>query len=521
MPRHRHIFVTEPGQARPYTQPRGGGGRFRFPPRDRHAHAENLLTQVSQVKRDAKALEKETGHVIRDLCLEVVGEQGYDLKVQSLESYGIEVLSVCRRDACDYATIYVPEGKLENFVRKIERYKTDKTKGGKGAKPRPKNEDLVTGISDIRLPVLRSFWTDDDSLFPGSDNESIWWEVWIRVAPSENRDNAFTEFVTVLGESRLRVSQHFIKFPERLVFLVFGATREWTRVFVPLLDRLAELRRAKEAPTEFLELTPREEREFVQDLARRISAPKPDAPAVCLLDYGNHSDHPLLRPVVHAEDVQAFDESWTHVDHKKMHGTEMAGIAVFGDGLASLLSNNQPCLVGHRLEAVRMLNSDQAHPEETWGYVTQASLAKAESRAPQRGRVACMPVTADDHGRDGGRPSSWSGAIDEHASGYLDDHRRLYVVAAGNIREITHDDGYVYPRSNLGPYYGDDSAHFTRPGGIEDPGAVAGCGQLHHNRPHPAKKDLQSVVVGGEAVEPTAQVIMILLEHGPSSVLRR
>jgi hypothetical protein len=95
-----------------------------------------------------------------------------------------------------------------------------------------------------------------------------------------------------------------------------------------------------------------------------------------------------------------------------------------------------------------MLHANQPHSKETWGYVTQASLAKAETQASQRRRVACLAVTSNDEGRDNGRPSLWSGAIDQHASGQLDDFQRLYVIAAGNIRDITTNTDYRYPVSN-------------------------------------------------------------------------
>lgn len=57
-----------------------------------------------------------------------------------------------------------------------------------------------------------------------------------------------------------------------------------------------------------------------------------------------------------------------------------------------------------------------------------------------------MAITAIDS-RERGRPSSWSGKIDELASGYEDDIRRLIIVSAGNISEP--DEWRNYPESNL------------------------------------------------------------------------
>lgn len=460
MPRHPHILVTTPGQMLNYTRPTSGGGTFRLPPRDRRAHAQKLMHDVDQATQAARAVADESGHLIADLCLEIVGEEDYSLRVESLEDarLGIEVRSVQRRGNRLHATIYVPEGRLQNFVRKIERYEhentTPRTPTGTS---RPKNEDLVAAISGIRFPVLRSFWTDADGLFPGSEDERIWWEVWVRVGPEDQRDEAFASFVSTVAAAEFQFSQHVIRFPERLVFLVHGSPRQWTQVFVPILDRLAELRRAKEVPTGFLDLAPAEQREYVDDLASRITAPGVNAPAVCLLDYGVHAAHPLLRPFIRDEDAQALDGAWGPVDGAEQHGTEMAGLVVYGDNLAERLLDSTQFNANHGIESVRIFRTGHAHPPDAWGAVTQEGLALAEQRAPARRRIACLAATANDDGRDTGRPSSWSAAVDEHASGYLDGVRRLYVVTAGNVREVMGGE-YRYPDTNL------------ETGRVEDPG---------------------------------------------------
>ena len=63
-------------------------------------------------------------------------------------------------------------------------------------------------------------------------------------------------------------------------------------------------------------------------------------------------------------------------------------------------------------------------------------LRAPKSKAPHRNRVFSLAVTAPD-ARDRGRPSSWSSALDQLASGAADGdgERRLIVVAAGNRRD--------------------------------------------------------------------------------------
>ena len=96
---------------------------------------------------------------------------------------------------------------IKNFIKKIEGYDS-----------KDKNENLVAPISGIRFPVLRSFWTDDEDLFPSSNTERIWWEVWIRVVPTENSDDAFAEFVPFYNELYGAIKEAS---PDTKVFTVF------------------------------------------------------------------------------------------------------------------------------------------------------------------------------------------------------------------------------------------------------------------------------------------------------------
>ena len=57
-----------------------------------------------------------------------------------------------------------------------------------------------------------------------------------------------------------------------------------------------------------------------------------------------------------------------------------------------------------------------------------------------------MAVTSKD-GLARGEPSSWSGQVDELASGYSDDNRRLIILSAGNV--TAPEDWKAYPSSNL------------------------------------------------------------------------
>jgi hypothetical protein len=129
------------------------------------------------------------------------------------------------------------------------------------------------------------------------------------------------------------------------------------------------------------------------------------------------------------------------------HGTEMAGLALYGD-LTSVLESDGPVALQHCLESVKLYLANQPHDPELYGEVTAQVASRIEIAAPQRSqRAFCLTVTAD--GRDEGFPSSWSARVDAICAGLENNERtaplRLLFAAAGNVPwEGRHD----YPHYN-------------------------------------------------------------------------
>ena len=161
------------------------------------------------------------------------------------------------------------------------------------------------------------------------------------------------------------------------------------------------------------------------------------------------------------------------------HGTEMAGLAAYGD-LAALLSSHMPVRVRHRLESVKILPPTGVNPPELYGAITAQAVTRPEVKNPQRRRVFSMAVTATDE-RDRGQPTSWSAAIDALAAGrsfdpatqgliYMDGAeegaRRLFILSAGNVvpnhlqkdhldrsdLEAVHDPAHAWNALTVGGY---------------------------------------------------------------------
>ncbi len=249
----------------------------------------------------------------------------------------------------------------------------------------------------------------------------------------------------------MTLARRVLSFEDRIVVLIRG-TAEQLSIALDVLDDIAEVRLAKQSAAFFVEQENRDQRQWVDELLQRTTFARADAPAVCVMDTGINRGHPLLSPVLAEGDCHACDPAWLVDDHDG-HGTEMGGVALYGD-LAAALESNGPVDVGHHLESVKILPPGNDNPPELYGSITAEGTGRAEVAAPRRNRCFAMAVTTGD-GRDRGQPSSWSAAVDALAAGAFEGagrtrQRRLFLVSAGNLRspDVKHLD-----RSDLEPVH--------------------------------------------------------------------
>ena len=130
--RLRHIRIEGTASTEPYA-PRGQGPRLRTPERTRQSHASRLLGQFQTLNQEYGALSEERAEFGFDpqsgLLLQFESAPDFDLKFESLDlrTQGIELLSVRRSEGKTIAVCYVPDGKLEHFINRIEEYRTQET----------------------------------------------------------------------------------------------------------------------------------------------------------------------------------------------------------------------------------------------------------------------------------------------------------------------------------------------------------------------------------------------------------
>jgi hypothetical protein len=325
------------------------------------------------------------------------------------------------------ATVFVPASSAQVLLRKLERYTTSDPE-------RPKNQQLVSRLNNIRAATIRSLWTGSTVDFPDA-GQSIWWEVWLRKGRTET-------FEAAAVASRSEVRPGRLAFPERDVRLV-QATPEQMQSLMDATDAMAELRRAKDSPGAFIGMPREEQADWVAELLGRIRPPiNPRPPAVCVLDTGINNGHPLLLPVLDDRDRHAYRTGWG-LDDSRGHGTQIGGLAIFGD-LYEVQFGNDPIRITHVLESVKILPPIGDNPPELYGLITDTAIRLAEIQSPDRRRVACLAVTSDVEDYHG-RPSSWSSTIDQLCYGEGDENTaRGFVLAAGNVREDITRETYLH-----------------------------------------------------------------------------
>ncbi len=444
----RHFLLPNSVKAEPFTSPRRvviGGG---IPNRDRKTHGGNLLVQIQQLSptlEQAKADQQRAGQEEGfGLQIEFQSFSEVELALESLdrESSGIELRNVRRDEQHTYATVFVPEGKLAVFEKLITDY-LDESKDGKSG---PKNCKLLNAIAKIRAATLEALWTDDIDSLPQSDEEELWWEVWLPV--SGDRAAAVAHFRQIATGLNFRLSPGELAFPERTVLLAYGSAGQMKRS-VMALNSIAELRRAKETADFFDSLTPEEQSAWLDELRGRLTIPNPadDVPHVCVFDTGINHGHPLISLALDDVDRHSVEPAWG-LDDLEGHGTEMAGLALLGN-ISDALADNSLLTIKHRLESVKVIPEDGANGGDArhHGLLTIEAVARPEITAPLRKRVFSMAITAKDN-RDRGRPSAWSSAIDRLAADVdgQAESPRLFVLSAGNVKEPAA--WARYPHSN-------------------------------------------------------------------------
>lgn len=362
------------------------------------------------------------------------------------------------------ATVFVPDGKLSLFEHWIRDYLANKK--SEDGKRSLDHKALINTIREIRAATLKELWTDSPFVFPETEDEMLWWEVWLPIRG--DRRATVANFRRLAQMHNLLVAPEELEFPERTVLLMRGSRAQLTQSMM-VLNSVAELRRAKETADFFDALPLDEQPDWLNELLARteFAEANTDVPHICILDTGINNGHPLLVSALADDDIHTIEPDWGVADGHG-HGTQMAGLALVGDLMPALIANS-PIHIGHRLESVKLLRGqgDNVGDSRHHGYLTSEAVARPEITAPDRKRVFEMAVTARDS-RDRGRPSAWSAAVDNLASDAEAENTnpRLLLISGGNIEDsntwmdypasnstdLIHDPGQAWNALTIGAY---------------------------------------------------------------------
>ena len=233
MDRHDNVFLSDTAETYDFSSTPKPGGELQIPFRtNRQSHSDKLVAQFREAQNHFNSYTPEQVAAISyntGTYVEFVGAENCDLVTKSLEDnrQGIKLLNV--RDVfSEYdenhipkittkATVFIPTGKEDVFIKKIKDFATKQTKSGK-----PKNNDLVSSIESISDAIkISSFWVGRPTEMPNETKR--WYELWVDV-DEENFDIILQNTFNIFNDLNLehRQETEYIRFPERLVLPVFA-----------------------------------------------------------------------------------------------------------------------------------------------------------------------------------------------------------------------------------------------------------------------------------------------------------
>lgn len=325
-----------------------------------------------------------------------------------------------------HATVFATGDGLNKLRQKVidfsekNRTKKDETEG------RPCNANLVQSIGAIVEAGLRALWRSPDQRFP-EGNDIRPWEIWLDKEAAEG-------FIAGAPQYQVAINNDRLIFPEDIV-VIGTASNEALALAVRRLGGV----RALAAPTitadYFDALDIDEQIKWIDEIVSRIEFDGGKNPNyITLLDRGVNRAHPLIAPALATDDRHAAEPAWG-LEDAVGHGTQLAGLALFGD-LTTAVQTMKPIKVRHRLESAKIIPDAGHNPHHLLGAVTRKGIDAVETAGERRRTFTLATTTEDDTPHDGA-PTSWSSEVDQLASGASGNKRikRLVLVSAGNTNQ--------------------------------------------------------------------------------------
>lgn len=423
-----HFHLRGLSKAHPFQAKGGRGGTSPSDVLDRAGHAQALLHAID-------SLPAITAENLPGVYLKVESRPNERLTTKSLDASGLDLLRYSsasdNNSDTETATVFASAKGIKNLRKKVEQFENEDSKArekdGEIIPGRPKNANLVQSLAAITEAGLRALWRGPQAKFPAGVGGAHW-EVWLDPGTADIFIVGAAEFGVELGTDQLN-------FPEDTV-IIAHASQNQLALAVRKLGGVRALAAPASSADFYDSLEVAEQADWVNEMrARTTYLDHADIGYVTLLDTGVSRAHPLIAPVLLAADRHAAEPAWGLEDIKG-HGTQMAGLALFGD-LATPLQSAHSIVIAHRLESVKLLPDAGQNPHHLLGAVTRQAINAVE--IAERRRTFTMAVTTDEDTPHDGAPTSWSTEMDQLAAGVSGNLAapRLIVVSAGNTDRNT------------------------------------------------------------------------------------
>ncbi len=334
-------------------------------------------------------------------------------------------------DHSESALLFVPDA-ARNFLQgRIAAYGRDP------GNSRRTDIEKFEVVEEVRAIKPESLFTGDVDL---AVPDIVWWELWVR-----QPDVLADRVANAARKANIDVHDDRLFFPDTTVLFLHASAATVAAFATRVPGAITEIRRATGTIEPFLDLgnTGIGQHDWVEDLAKRVRAPAKDVSVVCTLDTGIAAAHPLIAPGLRG--AWAYDAAWGTDDHYAAggHGTPLAGLVLYGD-LEPLMNDTRPVTLTHGVESMKLLPPRGFPPTKppSYGFVTQGAVSSVELERLDILRSYCLAISTTDF--PSSRPSTWSGALDQIASGAMpgeaeektsaaDRPKRLIMVATGNV----------------------------------------------------------------------------------------
>lgn len=410
MNKYNHIKLEWYKESQKYKPKRWRWPSLNLPERsDRHAHWQKLLSQLNSIENEVSSWI--SNRQWRYIEFSSLGN--FDLAFWSLETKAswIDLLNTKIKYDSDWniikqATVFIPYWKEDIIKNKILKYEQDNPEGWK-----PKNQNLVSWIENIKKALLESFWTDSRSFTSIWNNKELY-EIWLNILDDENKENYKQNFINSLNTLWLEFKNSFLQFPTNLVMIIYADKNDLERLIMNS-DYISEVKLAKEVSTSIWDLNNFEQSEWTDELLNRIEISNDIKSRVFVLDTWVNEWHPLLKKIV--DKIDSIDPTWWYHDHE-WHWTEMSWIVWYWDLIKSF-QTSEKIKLSHKLWSVKILppKIKWNNPKELWWDFTKRAISRAEIISPLNAwnvNSYCLAITAEDDINEW-RPSSWSASVDQ------------------------------------------------------------------------------------------------------------